>query len=322
MGGRRLGIWGLGVVCLVVCLGLLCQTGVSAAPAKPKEKWQVALQRDFFKVIQLGDRAKALELLGYGASLNARNEQGDTPLHVAARAGDKEMVRFLLGRGADKTVRNNLKDTPMDTAAQAGRHDLAYLIRAYKPGGLPPLPPSNGPQPPRLPEAAIAKPAPLRKTELAGPRLVFPRVTEDSTLLYLNSGLPMDLNLGRGFVRLSAMVRLSKTRALAMGFLKKGEGDKPAPKPAFGHSEPEFWPYDRKILMAVQQFLAMVDYQPKRPLAQGQFVLRWPDQGKVHVLPMQREDLSRRLLGYLQEERGLTWVQEVLFTSFVAAPNE
>ncbi len=318
MAGWRLGVWGVGVV----CLGLLWQAGAFSAPAgKPKEKWQVALQRDFFKVIQLGDRTKALELLGYGAGINSRNEQGDTPLHLAARAGDKEMARFLLARGADKTVRNNLKDTPMDTAAQTGRHDLAYLIRAYKPGGLPPLPSSSASQPPRLPEAA--KPVrPPQKAELPGPRLVFPRVSEDSTLLYLNSGLPMDLNLGKGFVRLSAMVRLSKTKALAMGFLQKPEGDKPAPKPAFGHSEPEFWPYDRKILMAVQQFLALVDYQPKRPLAQGQFVLRWPEQGKVHVLPMQREDLSRRLLGYLQEERGLTWVQEVLFTSFVAAPNE
>lgn len=42
-------------------------------------------------------------LLGVGASTSTKDSNGDTPLHVAARAGTLEIARSLLLHGADQT---------------------------------------------------------------------------------------------------------------------------------------------------------------------------------------------------------------------------
>lgn len=50
------------------------------------------------------------------AEVNAQNEQGNTPLHLAAAGGHAEAVRMLLQAGADKTLRNRAGMTPADMA--------------------------------------------------------------------------------------------------------------------------------------------------------------------------------------------------------------
>lgn len=47
----------------------------------------------------------------FGADMNATDNRGNTPLHVAAERGRKEVVQILLELGAAKYEKNNEKET-------------------------------------------------------------------------------------------------------------------------------------------------------------------------------------------------------------------
>ena len=53
-------------------------------------------------------------MLDAGAYLEARNEDGQTPLHEAARYGDDAAIRALLDAGADAGARDENGKTPFD----------------------------------------------------------------------------------------------------------------------------------------------------------------------------------------------------------------
>jgi len=55
-------------------------------------------------------------LVGYGADVNAANKKGRTSLHAAAVAGDDAIVALLLLNGADAKVRDEKGNTPSDVA--------------------------------------------------------------------------------------------------------------------------------------------------------------------------------------------------------------
>ena len=57
--------------------------------------------------------ATVAALLGGGASVDARNESGETPLHVAATGGTASHIAALLQAGADPDVRNGRGRTPI-----------------------------------------------------------------------------------------------------------------------------------------------------------------------------------------------------------------
>ncbi|KAL3479600.1 ankyrin repeat-containing domain protein [Aspergillus californicus] len=60
------------------------------------------------------------DLLHAGADVNARAANGSTPLHCAASASDSSIYTMLLDSGADITARDMLNCTPLHTAATAG----------------------------------------------------------------------------------------------------------------------------------------------------------------------------------------------------------
>ena len=55
-------------------------------------------------------------LMNKGAFVNPRDQEGNTPLHLAAKGGHDGTVRILLSDGADATIRNNAGQTPLDLA--------------------------------------------------------------------------------------------------------------------------------------------------------------------------------------------------------------
>ena len=61
--------------------------------------------------------------------LEARDNAGDVPLHIACRAGALECVRLLLETAADPQAKNNMGETPSDCASG---HVLA-LVAEYAP---------------------------------------------------------------------------------------------------------------------------------------------------------------------------------------------
>jgi ankyrin repeat protein len=53
-------------------------------------------------------------LIKQGASVNARDDQGATPLYRAVEWGISDIVRYLLDHGADPTIFDNTGKAPID----------------------------------------------------------------------------------------------------------------------------------------------------------------------------------------------------------------
>lgn len=80
-----------------------------------------------------GDEDLAAKLLDAGQDVNARDRNGETPLHFAVRAGNAEMVMFLLDNGARNEASSFLIGTPMHYAAALGHVEILELLLARDP---------------------------------------------------------------------------------------------------------------------------------------------------------------------------------------------
>ncbi len=69
-------------------------------------------------------------LLEREAKVDARNNNGSTPLGLATEVGDLEMVKILLEHGADPNAEDNLSRTPFITACRYGHRDVVKLLLA------------------------------------------------------------------------------------------------------------------------------------------------------------------------------------------------
>ncbi|HEY6166496.1 MAG TPA: ankyrin repeat domain-containing protein [Verrucomicrobiae bacterium] len=75
------------------------------------------LNADFFGVLRSSDTGKLRDALDHGASANARDAQGNTPLTLAAVYGDTAAMRLLLERGAEVNATNAAGATALMRAA-------------------------------------------------------------------------------------------------------------------------------------------------------------------------------------------------------------
>ncbi len=76
-----------------------------------------------------GDRAAAQLLIESGAPRCPRTDTGETPLHLAAIGGHTAVVKFLLVNiGIPVGVRDNGRNTPLHSAAAYGRTDAAQAL--------------------------------------------------------------------------------------------------------------------------------------------------------------------------------------------------
>lgn len=78
-----------------------------------------------------GGHAEAVKsiLAGGRADVNGRDESGDTPLIVAARAGHDDVVQALLVARADPNAKNNAGQTALSLAAAGGHDEVIRLLK-------------------------------------------------------------------------------------------------------------------------------------------------------------------------------------------------
>jgi ankyrin repeat protein len=70
-------------------------------------------------------------LLAKAADVNAKNNDGWTPLHESAVNGYKDVAQLLLAKGADVNAKNKDGFTPLHDAAAKGHKDVAQLLRQH-----------------------------------------------------------------------------------------------------------------------------------------------------------------------------------------------
>ena len=97
MKARRLGRFAVG------CLAMLS----AGALARVDEG------NDLYDVIRQNDLAKLERLLGAGASANAGDDRGVTPLMYAATAGSVDAMKLLINKGADVNAANSFGSTAL-----------------------------------------------------------------------------------------------------------------------------------------------------------------------------------------------------------------
>ena len=61
--------------------------------------------------------------------INAKNNNGNTPLHWAVRLGQTETTIALINGGANVNARNDKDETPTDVAQRLGKTKVLYLLK-------------------------------------------------------------------------------------------------------------------------------------------------------------------------------------------------
>jgi ankyrin repeat protein len=72
----------------------------------------------------------AEKLLAFGVDVNAQNDNGTTPLHLAVRYNELGLVNWLLGNGADVNLRDYDRCTPLHMATSTAIVDLLLHYNA------------------------------------------------------------------------------------------------------------------------------------------------------------------------------------------------
>lgn len=86
-----------------------------------------------YAVLSSKNLAPVLDLIHSGSDVNIPNRDGYTPLHIAAFVlGEEEVVKALIEAGADKTVQCKKGHTPLDLAKKYGMQHLESILEFPK----------------------------------------------------------------------------------------------------------------------------------------------------------------------------------------------
>ena len=67
-----------------------------------------------------------------GAMLEAKNQRGETAIHMAIEAKNSKIVYLLLKKGANIEARNDMNQTPLHLATQLGNCEIIQLLLDFK----------------------------------------------------------------------------------------------------------------------------------------------------------------------------------------------
>jgi len=96
-------------------------------------EWATQIEKDrkgwnLHRAAKEGRFFEARDLIVRGHDLEAKNEEGDTPLHTAASCNSRSVAQVLIEHGANTEAKNNTGDTPLHCAAKSNSLDVARLL--------------------------------------------------------------------------------------------------------------------------------------------------------------------------------------------------
>lgn len=86
------------------------------------------IEEKLFRATEKRDVKEVKELLENGVNVNARSNNGNTALILAAVNGHKEIVELLIDKGADVNVKNKYERTALAMAIKEGHKDIADIL--------------------------------------------------------------------------------------------------------------------------------------------------------------------------------------------------
>nr|MCS5612166.1 ankyrin repeat domain-containing protein [Candidatus Poribacteria bacterium] len=92
---------------------------------------QFALEISIHDAALFGDIEVIKQHLAAGTDVNAKGDNGWTPLHNAALDDNKEVAELLIAEGVDVNVKRDNGETPLDEAISLDRTEIADLIRKH-----------------------------------------------------------------------------------------------------------------------------------------------------------------------------------------------
>lgn len=139
------------ILLLVPACGERQRDNVQIQGTRSKTRLQLEeAERDLLEAAREGDLHKAKELLAEGIGVNVSDNEGNTPLHLAAGSGHVSVVRLLIAQGADVNARNDQNWTPLHKAAREQHKEIFDMLAASgatrftAPKGEPPYTVSGG----------------------------------------------------------------------------------------------------------------------------------------------------------------------------------
>lgn len=106
------------LVLMFIAIG--CEEKLTKPPEVTKPAGPPELTKSLHQAVADGDIEQVKLLISKGAEVSAKDEYGQTVLHIATVKGHKGIVEFLLTKGARIDPRDNAGRTPLHYAAGAG----------------------------------------------------------------------------------------------------------------------------------------------------------------------------------------------------------
>ena len=89
---------------------------------------QAKLDQELLKAIQYNKLGLVKRLYSEGASVNCRNEEGRSPLHLSVYNDWDRVSHFLIDMGADLNAKGKFGGTPLHMAAFKGNLSIVQLM--------------------------------------------------------------------------------------------------------------------------------------------------------------------------------------------------
>jgi len=81
-----------------------------------------------FDAVRQDNLSEVSDLINNGADIEARDNAGQTPLHIAAYHGFTDIANFLITKGAEIDSTDNREGTPLHWAAVNKNQDIIILL--------------------------------------------------------------------------------------------------------------------------------------------------------------------------------------------------